>query len=143
MILNHSAGLPAFRTRVEEGGFFDWDYMVKLLQDEEPFWIPGEETGYHMMTTGWLIGELVRRVSGKSLGQFFNDEISEPYNLDYWIGLPESEDERVAKVVPFKPSPSDKPSGFATAFRTNPNSMQKLSLTNTGGYDYNAKETQS
>ena len=141
MILNHSAGLPAFRTRVEEGGFFNWDYMVKLLQDEEPFWIPGEETGYHMMTTGWLIGELVRRVSGKSLGQFFNDEISEPYNLDYWIGLPESEDERVAKVVPFKPSPSDKPSGFATAFRTNPNSMQKLSLTNTGGYDYNAKET--
>ena len=141
MILNHSAGLPAFRTRVEEGGFFNWDYMVKLLQDEEPFWIPGEETGYHMMTTGWLIGELVRRVSGKSLGQFFNDELSEPYNLDYWIGLPETEDERVAKVVPFKPSPSDKPSGFATAFRTNQNSMQKLSLTNTGGYDYNAKET--
>ncbi len=141
MILNHSAGLPAFRTRVEEGGFFDWDYMVKLVQDEEPFWIPGEETGYHMMTTGWLIGEIVRRVSGKSLSQFFNDEITEPYNLDYWIGLPESEDERVAKVVPFKPSPSDKPSGFATAFRKNPNSMQRLSLKNTGGYDYNAKET--
>ena len=76
MILNHSAGLPAFRTQVEEGGFFDWDYMVKLLQDEEPFWIPGAETGYHMMTTGWLIGELVRRISGKSLGQFFNDEIN-------------------------------------------------------------------
>ena len=82
--------------------------LVKLLENEKPFWVPGEETGYHMMTTGWLIGELVRRVSGKSLGKFFNDEISEPYNLDYWIGLPESEDERVAKVVPFKPSPSDK-----------------------------------
>ncbi len=141
MILNHSAGLPALRTQVKEGGFLDWDYMVELLENEEPFWIPGEETGYHMMTTGWLIGELVRRISGKSLGQFFNDEVSEPYNLDYWIGLPESEDERVAKVTPFKPSPSDKPSGFATAFRTNPDSMQKLSLTNTGGYDYNANET--
>ena len=141
MILNHSAGLPALKTQVKEGGFFDWDYMVELLENEEPFWIPGEETGYHMMTTGWLIGELVRRVSGKSLGQFFNDEVSEPYNLDYWIGLPESEDERVAKVTPFKPSPSDKPSGFATAFRTDPTSMQRLSLTNTGGYDYNAKET--
>ena len=57
------------------------------------------------MTTGWLIGELVKRVSGKSLGKFFNNEISEPYNLDYWIGLPEK-DERVAKVTPFKPSPS-------------------------------------
>ncbi len=141
MILNHSAGLPALRTQVEEGGFFDWEYMVELLENEEPFWIPGEETGYHMMTTGWLIGELVRRVSGKSLGQFFNDKVSEPYNLDYWIGLPESENERVAKVTPFKTSSSDKPSGFATAFRTIPDSMQRLSLTNTGGYDYNAKET--
>ena len=141
MLLDHSAGLPALRTEVKKGGFFDWDYMIKLLENEKPFWVPGEETGYHMMTTGWLIGELVRRVSGKSLGQFFNDEISEPYNLDYWIGLPGSEDGRVAKVSPFKPSPTDKPSGFATAFRTNPNSMQKLSLTNTGGYDYNAIET--
>ncbi len=141
MLLDHSAGLPALRTEVKKGGFFDWDYMIKLLENEKPFWVPGEETGYHMMTTGWLIGELVRRVSGKSLGQFFNDEISKPYNLDYWIGLPGSEDGRVAKVSPFKPSPTDKPSGFATAFRTNPNSMQKLSLTNTGGYDYNAIET--
>ena len=141
MILNHSAGLPAFRTQVQEGGFLDWNYMVELIENEEPFWIPGEETGYHMMTTGWLIVELVRRVSGKSLGQFFNDEISKPYNLEYWIGLPQSEDKRVAKVTPFKASPSDKPSGFATAFRTDPTSMQRLSLTNTGGYDYNAKET--
>ena len=81
MILNHSAGLPALRTQVKEDGFFDWKYMVELLENEEPFWVPGEETGYHMITTGWLIGELVRRVSGKSLGQFFNDEVSEPYNL--------------------------------------------------------------
>jgi len=141
MVLNHSAGLPALRTRIKEGGFFDWEYMIELLENEEPFWVPGEETGYHMMTTGWLIGELIRRVSGKSLSKFFNDEVSEPYNLDYWIGLPENEDKRVAKVTPFRPSPSDKPSNFATAFRTDPNSMQKLSLTNTGGYDYNASET--
>jgi len=141
MILNHSAGLPALRTEVEEGGFLDWDYMVELLENEEPFWKPGEKVGYHMITTGWLIGELIKRISGKSLGQFFNDEISKPYNLDYWIGLPESEDKRVAKITPFKPSPSDKPSGFAEAFRTDPTSIQRLSLTNTGGYDYNAKET--
>ncbi len=141
MILNHSAGLPALRTQVKEGGFFDWDYMVQLLENEEPFWVPGEETGYHMITTGWLIGELVRRVSGKSLGKFFTNEVSEPYNLDYWIGLPKGQDERVAKVTPFKPSPSDKPSGFTTAFRSNPDSIQKLSLTNTGGYDYNAIKT--
>ena len=141
MILNHSAGIPALKTKVKKGGFLDWDYMVQLLENEKPFWIPGKETGYHMMTTGWLIGELIRRVTGKSLSEFFNRELREPYNLNYWIGLPETEDERVAEIIPFIASPDDKPSAFATAFRNDQNSMQRLSLTNTGGYDYNTKET--
>ena len=62
--------LPAIKTEVKEGGFLDWDYMVQLIENEKPFWEPGKETGYHMMTTGWLIGELIRRVSGKLLGDF-------------------------------------------------------------------------
>ena len=140
MILNHSAGLPALKTKVEEDGFLNWDYMVKLIENEKPFWNPGEETGYHMMTTGWLIGELIRRVTGQSLGKFFNNELRKPYGLNYWIGLPETEHERVAEIVPFVPSSNDKPSGFATAFKNDSNSMQRLSLTNTGKYDYNAKE---
>ena len=141
MILNHSAGLPALRTKVKEGGFLDWNYMVQLIENEKPFWEPGKQTGYHMMTTGWLIGEIIRRVNGKSLGEFFNSELGEPYGLNYWIGLPEPEDKRVAEIIPFVPSPDDKPSGFASAFRNNRNSMQRLSLTNTGGYDFNAQET--
>ena len=141
MILNHSAGVPALKMKVEEGGFLDWEYMVNLLENETPFWVPGKETGYHMMTTGWLIGELIKRVSGKSLGAFFNNELAEPYGLNYWIGLPKTEDKRVAEIIPFVPGPNDKPSGFATAFRNNQTSMQRLSLTNTGGYDYNKKET--
>ncbi len=141
MILNHSAGLPALRTKVKEGGFLDWDYMVNLIENEKPFWEPGKETGYHMMTTGWLIGELIRRITGKSFGEFFNNELKQPYGLNYWVGLPETEDERVAEIIPFDASPDDKPSGFATAFKNDRNSMQRLSLTNTGGYDYNAKET--
>ena len=141
MILNHSAGLPALRTKVKEGGFLNWNYMVQLIENEKPFWEPGKETGYHMMTTGWLIGELIRRVNGKSLGEFFNNELAQPYGLNYWIGLPEPEDTRVAEIIPYVASPDDKPSGFATAFRNNRNSMQRLSLTNTGGYNYNAKET--
>ena len=134
-------GIPALKTKVKEGGFLDWGYMVQLLENETPFWEPGKETGYHMMTTGWLIGELINRVSGKKLGEFFNSELREPHKLDYWIGLPETEDYRVAEIIPFTPSPNDKPSDFATTFRNNPDSMQRLSLTNTGGYDYNAKET--
>ena len=141
MILNHSAGIPALKVKVKEGGFLDWGYMVQLLENEKPFWEPGKETGYHMMTTGWLIGELINRVSGKSLGDFFNNELAKPYGLDYWIGLPETEDDRVAEIIPFVPSPNDKPSDFATVFRNDQKSMQRLSLTNTGGYDYNTKET--
>ena len=141
MILNHSAGLPTLRTEVKKGGFLDWDYMVQLIENESPFWHPGKKTGYHMMTTGWLIGELIRRISGKSLGQFFNDELKVPYDLNYWIGLPKSEDDKVAEIIPFVPSPNDKPSDFAKVFKNNPKSIQRLSLTNTGGYDYNAKET--
>ena len=141
MILNHTAGLPAFKTEVIGGGFLDWDYMVQLIENEKPFWEPGKETGYHMMTTGWLIGEVIRRVSGKSLGEFFNNELAKPYGLNYWIGLPETEDKRVAEIIPFVPSSDDKPSGFASAFRNNKSSMQRLSLTNTGGYDFNSKET--
>ena len=141
MILNHSAGLPALKTEVVEGGFLDWDYMIQLIENEKPFWEPGKETGYHMMTTGWLIGELIRRVNGKSLGEFFNNELVEPYGLNYWIGLPEKEDQRVSEIIPFVPSSDDKPSGFASAFRNNKSSMQRLSLTNTGGYDFNSKET--
>ena len=141
MILNHSAGIPALKTKVKEGGFLDWGYMVQLLENETPFWEPGKETGYHMMTTGWLIGELINRVSGKSLGDFFNNELAKPYGLDYWIGLPETEDDRVAEIIPFVPSPNDKPSDFVTVFRNDQKSMQRLSLTNTGGYDYNTKGT--
>ena len=141
MILNHSAGIPALKTKVKEGGFLDWGYMVQILENEKPFWEPGKETGYHMMTTGWLIGELINRVSGKSLGDFFNNELAKPYGLDYWIGLPETEDDRVAEIIPFVPSPNDKPSDFATVFRNDQKSMQRLSLTNTGGYDYNTKGT--
>ena len=63
--------ITSFKTKVKDGGFLDWDYVVNLLENEEPFWTPGEQTGYHMMTTGWLIGEIIRRISGKSLRKIF------------------------------------------------------------------------
>ena len=68
MMLDHSVGLPAFKTPLRPGGCTDWDYMVEMLADEEPFWEPGTRNGYHMINFGWTVGELVRRVSGKSLG---------------------------------------------------------------------------
>ena len=90
MLLNHQAGLPALRGTLSRGAFYDWDFMVATLEKEEPFWQPGTRTGYHGFTFGWLVGEVVRRVSGKSLGTFFQDEVARPLGIDFWIGLPET-----------------------------------------------------
>lgn len=99
MLLNHQAGLPALRHRLPEDAFCDWDYMTGALAGEEPFWEPGTRVGYHWYTFGWLVGELVRRVSGMSVGQFFAREVAEPLGLDFWIGLPEEVEHRVAPVL--------------------------------------------
>ncbi len=99
MILNHQAGLPAVRTPLPQGAYANWDLMVNALAKEEPFWEPGTRNGYHALTIGWLVGEVVRRVSGKSLGTFFQNEVAKPLGLDFWIGLPEDKEPRVAPMI--------------------------------------------
>lgn len=100
MLLNHQAGLPGFRQPIPAGKPYDWEYMVSRLAVERPFWEPGRQYGYHSVTFGWLVGEIVRRVSGKSLGTFFRDEVAEPLGLDFWIGLPENERPRAVRLLP-------------------------------------------
>ena len=73
MALDHTLGLPVFRTPLEPGGCTRWDYMVERLEAEPPFWKPGTRHGYHMLNFGWTVGELVRRASGRSLGDFFRE----------------------------------------------------------------------
>ena len=101
MMLDHSAAVPALRTKVKDSGPYEWDYMTGLLASEEPFWSPGTRNGYHGFTFGWTVGEMVRRASGKSLGSFFQDEIAQPLGLDFWIGLPEEIEPRVAPIIPY------------------------------------------
>ena len=72
--------------------------MTERLAAEVPFWEPGTRNGYHGFTFGWTVGEMVRRASGKSLGTFFQDEIAKPLGLDFWIGLPEEIEPRVAPI---------------------------------------------
>jgi CubicO group peptidase (beta-lactamase class C family) len=106
MLLNHQAGLPGFHEPIPAGKPYDWEYMVARLAAERPFWEPGRQYGYHSVTFGWLVGEVVRRVSGKSLGTFFREEVAEPLGLDFWIGLPESEERRAVRLLPrLEPSP--------------------------------------
>ena len=67
---------------------------------QTPLWEPGTQHGYHAVTYGWLVGEVVRRVSGRSLGDFFAEEIAAPLGLDFWIGLPDDEQARVSPLIP-------------------------------------------
>jgi CubicO group peptidase (beta-lactamase class C family) len=134
-LLSHQAGLPAVRQPLPPGAFYNWDLMADALANEEPFWQPGTRNGYHGLTFGFLVGEVVRRISGRSLGTFFRDEVAGPLGLDFWLGLPESEEGRVAPTIPAPlPGPGDPvPSLYVAAF-TDPTSVQGLMLANSGGY---------
>ena len=104
-ILIHSAGLvgaPALTAMLgwDGAGWDDWDAIVEVLAAAPPSWRPGTRHGYHALTWGWLAGELVRRVSGRSIGTFFATEVAEPLGLDARIGTPSSEHGRVAYVHP-------------------------------------------
>lgn len=99
MLLNHQAGLPGISRAVDVGTARDFETMVNLLRQERPLWRPGTRYGYHSLTFGWLVGEIVRRVSGQTVGSFFRSNVAEPLALDFWIGLPPTEQARVATVV--------------------------------------------
>ena len=139
MLLDHSVGLPAFKTPIRPEGCLDWDYMAEMLADEEPFWQPGTRNGYHMINFGWTVGEIVRRVSGRSLGTFFREEIAEPLGIEFWIGMPEEHESRVAPMIPFMPTAGEPLSAFVTALLGDPQSIQALSLLNVGGFDPNSR----
>ena len=134
MLLNHQAGLAALRTPVPPGAFADWNLMVDLLAKEEPWWRPGSMHGYHGFTFGWLVGEVVRRVSGKSLGTFFHEEVAQPLGLDFWIGLPEEHESRVAAVIPAPPPDPGRPMSPMMAAMVDPLALQTLVMFNTGGH---------
>jgi CubicO group peptidase (beta-lactamase class C family) len=98
-LLSHRAGLPALRQPVSEDSIYDWETMTSALAREAPWWTPGTRHGYHAITFGWLIGEVVRRASGKSLGSYFRDEIAKPLGLDCHIGLESKDDDRCAQMI--------------------------------------------
>jgi len=139
MMLDHSAGVPCFREQLEDGTCCDWEFMVEKLEQEEPFWKPGTRNGYHMMNFGWTVGELIRRVSGQSLGSYFRSSIADPTDADCWIGLPEEFEDRVAPMIPFRPEKGAPIGAFTAALINDPNSIQALALFNNGGFNPNSR----
>ena len=95
-LLAHRAGLSAPREDLSPADLIDWDAMTGMLAAQEPLWQPGSGYTYHAITHGWLIGEVIRRVAGESVGAFFTRAVTGPLNADAWIGLPPQEESRVA-----------------------------------------------
>jgi CubicO group peptidase (beta-lactamase class C family) len=101
-VMSHQAGLPIVEGDVTLDDALAWEPMVRALAAQAPIWPPGTQHGYHMRTFGWLVGEIIRRVDGRTVGAFWRDEIAGPLGLDFWIGLPGEIEPRVARLVPPK-----------------------------------------
>jgi CubicO group peptidase (beta-lactamase class C family) len=109
-LLSHKAGLCAVRERLPHNSLYDWDRMCTALAAQEPWWTPGDGHGYHAFTYGFLIGELVRRVTGESLGTYFRKNIAQPLDADFHIGLAAENDSRTSDMysvyIGNKPAPT-------------------------------------
>lgn len=140
MMLDHSAGQPHVRTKLKDGAYYDYGYMVKLLEEEEPFWKPGVRNGYHGVTFAWTVGEIVHRAAGKRTGKFFADEVAKPLGLDFTIGTPEETEPRIAPMIFAEPDPAAANSKFTQALMTDPASPSHLFLLNGGNADFNSRE---
>jgi CubicO group peptidase (beta-lactamase class C family) len=111
-LLSHQAGLCALDRRVD---VLDYDAVIHALEAQKPLWPPGTAHGYHARTFGFLLDELVRRLAGKTLSDYWQENFARPLNLDFWIGLPKKENSRVATMYAAKsgkpPEPKNRQSG--------------------------------
>lgn len=122
-LLSHTSGLSGFEEPISTEDLYDWDRIISLLAAQEPWWEPGTKSGYHSLTHGYLLGELVRRVTGKSLGTFFREEVAEPLEADFHIGLAEEHDPRVGELIPPPEFPAD-------SFKPEPGSVMAKTMGN-------------
>ena len=109
-LLSHQAGLPAVREPLPDEAVFDWDAMCAALAAQAPWWEPGTAHGYHVNTFGFLVGEVVRRTSGRSLGTMVRREITGPLGADFFVGVPRVELARVADFLGMVDRPDTAPS---------------------------------
>lgn len=102
-VLSHRAGVAAVDAPVTLDDVVGWDGVVAAVAAQEPNWEPGSTHGYHARTFGWILGEVVRRCTGRTVGQMVHEELAGPLGLDLWLGLPDDVEPRVAPIVPPDP----------------------------------------
>jgi len=126
-LLSHQAGLAAFD---EAASVIDYAAVVRALEKQQPLWPPGSAHGYHARTFGFLLDELVRRIDGRTIGDYWREVFAEPLALDIWIGLPAKENARVATIYASKDSSA--PDAFYRALAT-PGTLQRKTFTSPHG----------
>ena len=130
-LLSHRAGLPAMKALLPNEALYDWAAMTTALAAEAPWWDPGTAHGYHAVTFGWLVGEVVRRITGQSLGTYFRDTIAGPLGADFQIGLPVADHARCAEMSMLPPpSPDSIDLGLAIAIMSDPEGMSARAFMN-------------
>jgi CubicO group peptidase (beta-lactamase class C family) len=134
-LMSHAAGLSGWKQKLVTEDLYDWEKVTSLLAAQAPYWEPGSAPGYHALTQGYLVGEVVRRITGRSLGTVFREEIAGPLGADFWIGLPASEDGRVAELIP-------PPAGQAVGDADGRSELQ-LNMERNPGIDVSATKTRA
>ncbi len=140
MALDHSVGVPHIRSAPKPGGFYDWDYMVDIVAKEAPFWEPGTRNGYHMISMSWTVGEIVHRAAKKRMGAYFQEEVAKRLGLDFWIGLPEAQEHRVAPMIQAMPTPEAMQSRFFQKAMSDPTSPSHLCMRDFMAFNPNTRE---
>lgn len=105
-VMSHRVGLPVVDERLTLDQVLDIDPVVDALAAQAPLWEPGSAHGYHALTYGWLVGEIVKRIDGRPLGQFVAEELAGPLGLDLWVGLPDDQHSRVVPLIAMDPGES-------------------------------------
>ena len=127
-VLSHTAGLAGWDEPLDETDFFDHDKLVRLLAAQAPWWEPGTQSGYHADTQGYLLGEIVKRVDGRTLGTFFAEEVAGPLGADFHIGTPAECDPRIARLIGSGPiDAGDDPTSIPYRTFNNPPYLPELS----------------
>lgn len=144
-VLTHSAGLPSFSNYQEilshdsADGWDRRDEIVQRLATDTPEWEPGSYPGYHAVTFGWILGEVVRRATGRPIGEVFHTEVAEPLGLDSWLGRPDDIADRVAKLIaPLPPTDPDELKLLAQVLGSGSITGRALVVGPSGGLDYAA-----
>jgi CubicO group peptidase (beta-lactamase class C family) len=131
-LLTHQAGLPAIARPLPPEAWSQWDVITGALASQAPWWEPGSSHGYHVNTQGFLIGEVVRRVTGKSLGTYLRESLTAPAGIDFFIGFGPALDGRCADYLP--PPPTPERDEFERRLSVDPATLSGLALMRINAY---------